>query len=81
MKLYTPFVIFIVVCMFGCLGSQQTAIQTPETEAEEATPLAVLEPIQHRKRFRWNFLFKTVSSIYLCRCPVLLHIERLINLP
>ncbi len=46
MKLFTLFNLFLVVCLFGCLGSQQTTqtieTETAATEAEKSA-LAVLE--------------------------------------
>ncbi|RKU06259.1 hypothetical protein C6501_19285 [Candidatus Poribacteria bacterium] len=47
MRLFTLFNLLLIVCLFGCLGSQQTATQTMETETAatetEESALAVLE--------------------------------------
>ena len=48
MKLFTLFNLLLIVCLFGCLGSQQTATQsieteTASTEAETPDAIATLE--------------------------------------
>ena len=48
MKLFTFFNLLLIVCLFGCLGSQQTATQsieteTASTEAETPDAIATLE--------------------------------------
>ena len=43
MKLFTPFILLIIVCLFGCLGSLQTGTQTTPVETVESEPLAVLQ--------------------------------------
>lgn len=43
MKLFTLFNLFLTVCLFGCLSTHQTAIQTIEPETKKSEPLTTLE--------------------------------------